>query len=361
MEAGYGRSTQGSVRLASIEDIARTFEQLGPAVGEKWMVETLVSDRLHLSRGQQGEFVILLEGPLSSFGALPSWRGLAYSDDVVSIPGDKRLSVLRLGSPDVTYGNRIVAHIAYELLRRLADDAKLANEQLLGGISWILTLLGEPEALLSTEKQYGLVGECILLRRLLTLANLQGILPIEVLHRWTGHAQALRDFAATDIAIEAKTTGSTTRVHHFNSIGQLDPQSEREEVYLFSIGLRRDPSAPKKLPDFIEEVRGRLVDPSGKPNLEARSLFATQLSSYGYDPSRDSMYRALPGFLPPHLPPGLFAESRLERVRTSSFQGGCLPRMVVNVGYTLDVNCDPETPTATEDILNRLLAAKSLL
>jgi hypothetical protein len=360
MEASYGRSTQDNSRLASIEDIAHTFEQLPPAAGEKWTVETLVPGRLHLSRGEKGDFAILIEGGMPSFGPLPSWRGITHSNDVVSVPGEKRLSVLRLSSPDLIYGNRITAHIAYELLRRLTVKDGVTNEQLVGGIAWILAILGEPETLLSAEKQYGLVGECILLRRLLTLANLQQISPVEVLHRWTGHGQALRDFAAAGIAIEAKTTSATSRLHHFGSIDQLDPQSAGEEVYLFSVGLQRDPSAPKKLPDFIEDVRSRLITHSGEPDAEARSLFGSQLSEYGYDSSREPLYRGLPGFLPPHLPPALFPETRLERVRKTSFQGGQLPRMVVNVGYTLDVNCEPETPAATEATLSKFLSAKTL-
>lgn len=346
--------------MISIEGIVELFSGLPLAEEDRWTVAPLVDDRVYVSRGSNGEFSLLLEGAVDSFGDLPAWHLIQHSDAVISLPAGRRLSVLRIDSPDPVSGDRVVAHIAYELVRMLAGNPDVDNQALMSGILWMLSILGPPDSLLSTERQSGLAGECILLRRLLTLAHRGGLEPSLVLRRWKGPGGGLRDFAACGMAIEAKCTGDSSRVHHFRSIEQLDSQAEDEMVFLFSVGLRRDTSAPKKLPDFVEDVRSGLVRGSGEEDLEARAIFAGQLAEYGYSVAQEGLYRNLPGFQPPHLLPALFEDKNLERVRKSSFTEGRLPGMVLGVGYTLDVSCPPLRGPEAEAVLVRFLMAPEI-
>lgn len=346
--------------MRSIEELVTLFGGIPTADGQCWTVEALMPGRLHLSRGERGEFAVFVEGAAKTFGQLPPWRGLAHSGSVIALPGGQTIAALRIASQDPIHGNRVLAHIAYELGRRLEAEPGVENEELLAGVSWILPLLGDSEAILGVERQYGLVGECILLLRLLSAAARLGIPGREALKRWKGAGATKRDFAAEGIAIEVKTTSHATRLHHFASIGQLNPQSPDEDVFLFSLGTRLDSSAPKKLPDYLVEVEAGLVTRTGTKDQEAIGRFREQLLRYGYDPAYESLYRAQAGFTPPHLAPTLYHERDLDRVRIASFKGDRLPSMVVNVGYDLEVHGIGLPTDEADAVLERLLLAPAL-
>jgi len=346
--------------MKSIEELVALFGGIPTADGQRWTVETLVPGRLHLSRGDGGEFAIFMEGAAETFGEIPPRVGVAHSDSVIALPSGRAIAALRIASQDPIHGNRVIAHIAYELGRRLEAGTDVENEELLASVSWILPLLGGREAVLGAERQYGLVGECVLLLRLLSSAARLGVLGREALRRWKGAGASKRDFAAKGIAIEVKTTSHATRLHHFGSIDQLNPQSPDEEVFLFSLAMRLDHSAPKKLPDFFAEIEAGLVTTTGSRDEEAVDQFREQLLQYGYDPAYDSLYRTQPGFGPPHLPPTLYRERDLDRVRLTSFKGDRLPSMVVNVGYDLEVHGSGLSNDEADAVLKKLLLAAPL-
>lgn len=346
--------------MKSIEELVALFAGIPTADGHRWTVETLVPGRLHLSRGERGEFAVFLEGLAETFGQIPPWVGLMHSDSVIALPGGQAIAALRIASQDPLHGNRVIAHIAYELGRRLEGGPDVENEDLLTSVSWILPLLGDRETTLGVERQYGLVGECILLLRLLGAAARHGIPGREALKRWKGAGASKRDFAAEHIAIEVKNTSHATRLHHFGSIEQLDAQSPDEEVFLFSLAMRRDPSAPKKLPDYLAEIEASLVTKAGARDEEAVGQFREQLRRYGYDPAYESLYRTQPGFAPPHLLPTLYRETDLDRVRITSFKDDRLPSMVMNVGYDLEVHGFGLSGDEADAVVKQLLLAPPL-
>ena len=346
--------------MKSIEELVALFASVPVAERDRWTVTPIVSGRLYLSRGTHGEFAIFIEGGVDTFGPLPPWTSVAHSTAVIALPDRRHIAALRITSEDQINGNRVVAHIAYELGRRLAFDGSIKNDELLGSVLWILPLLGDPDAILGVERQYGLVGECILLVRLLTTAAKLNIARRAALERWKGAGGSKRDFAAGGIAIEVKTTSHATRLHHFGSIEQLDPQSPGEEVFLFSLGIRLDPSAPKKLPDYFTDVESGMVHASGERDEEAIQRFRGELLQYGYNPLHEALYRVQSGFAPPHLLPALFREQDLDRVRHTSFKGDKLPSMVVNVGYDLEVHGPGLNGETTDAVLTRLLISPAL-
>src|SRR5262245_41719579 len=105
--------------MRSIEELVALFGDIPTADGQRWTVEALVPGRLHLSRGEGGEFAVFLEGGADTFGHIPPWIGLAHSDSVIALPGEHTIAALRIASQDPIHGNRVIAHIAYELGRRL--------------------------------------------------------------------------------------------------------------------------------------------------------------------------------------------------------------------------------------------------
>src|SRR5205807_507777 len=103
-------------------------------------------------------------------------------------------------------------------------------------------------------------------------------------------------FSGNGVAIEVKTTAADTRQHHVASLAQLEPQGG-EEVYVFSMGAKLDPGAPKKLPDFVAEVSELLLTPSGQPDGDLRLQFGECLQLGGYNPERENLYRGALGFM----------------------------------------------------------------
>ncbi|MDE1820881.1 MAG: PD-(D/E)XK motif protein [Euryarchaeota archaeon] len=325
--------------MSSVEAIVDELEALPPSSNDNWSIRTLVPSRLHLSRGMNGEYALFLEGAADAFGKLPPFHGVEYSPTITAVPTGRVFGALRLQSSDERIGNRVIAHIAYELQRRLEANPREAGEDLLRSVEWVLLLLGETEGILPPERRLGLIGECILLRRLLRIGRGSGLGPETVLDRWWGYSPARRDFAAIDVGIEVKTTVHNTRTHRMG-IDQLKPEKPTERVYLYSIGMRSDPTAPKKLPDFLRDVELEMLDPvSGKEHVAAVGRFRELLKKYGYDQRFEDVYRSSQGYLAPHLEPSLFAESDLGRLKEASFVGGAPPPNASAIVYDLTVDC----------------------
>ena len=345
--------------MKSIEDIVSDFLSLSPASPGRWNTLALVSSRLHLTRGPDGNFAIFLEGSLESFGHLPPVPGIDHAVDITALPSSRRFDAVRIATIDGVTGNRAIAHVAYELQRRLTENPSEPNESLLAQIQWVLVLLGSNSDLMGADRQRGLIGECLLLRRLLMKGRSLDIEPIVALRRWWGSYPTKRDFSAVGVAIEVKTTGYTTRLHHVSSIEQLDP-SPGERVYVFSVGLRSDLTSARKFPDFVADVRAQLVDAKGDSDELAVRHFEEQLKRYGYDSKHEAFYRSGPGYLRPHLSPALFDERALRRLRWSDLRDQKLPDEVAAIGYTLHITSGEISDREAESIYEKILSAPAV-
>ncbi|MBM3507149.1 MAG: PD-(D/E)XK motif protein [Alphaproteobacteria bacterium] len=345
---------RGASHVSTIEELVTKFTGLPAAQGGRWNVVPLVGNRAFLSRDDAGRFAIFVAGDEESFGTYPKILSIQHAAAIVPVPGGTPFPALRLMSSNAAHGNRIMAHIAYEFERRLSSGATVSNAALIGEISWILELLTDQDTILGEEHQLGLLGELVLLRRLLSLARELGLPPFEALARWWGHDKAKRDYAAKGLAIEVKTTSKAVREHYVRSISQLDAQ-DGEEVFVWSLGIRRDPTAPRKLTSFIADASGMIVRADGSPDVDAIRSFDAGLRAYGYDPDKAKLYDAGPGFLNIHLPPRLFRERELDRVRLTSFKGDQPPSMVNEVMYMLEMRANELTPAEERSVLVQLL------
>lgn len=279
---------------------------------------------------------------------------------MTALPSSRQFAAARLTSSRDVNGNRAIAHVAYELQRRLLDNPTESNESLLAQVGWVLVLLGEGDLLLGSDRQRGLIGECLFLRRLIISARRVGLEPIVALRRWFGSYPSKRDFAALDIAVEVKTTSLAARLHHISSLDQLEPTSPTEHVYVYSVGLRSEITAARKLTHFVADVKAQLVTPQGDPDPVAIAHFEEQLQRYGYILSHENFYNSGPGYLSPHLAPALFEESTLRRLRLSDFSNGMLPEEVASVGYTLNILSDPLPQKVADDVCVSLLQASAI-
>ena len=347
--------------MPSIDRIEHAFATLAKPSFNRWHFDTIVPLRLHLSKSHEDAATIFIEGDASSFGRLPQLRGVEHRGDAQDVASGRIFGALRLVAPTTSYGVRAITYIAYELSRRLEDDPGIDNASLLASIHWIMQLLGTEPTVLSSERQRGLVAELLLLRRLLQLGRQNGVGPQSVLDRWWGPTGGKRDFAATGVAIEVKSTALNVRSHHISSIDQLEPLSDGEHVYLYSMGIKSEPTFERKLPTYIHDVVEEMVTPSGRRDTSAIDGLKTKLASIGYDSQLDNLYESLPGLLPnPMLPPLLFHVDALDRIRLSSFRAGRLPSMVTAVSYQLEASGEHLSVSDTESALLGFLQSPPL-
>ena len=342
--------------MSGIEDLVLRFEALPVAQQGRWSVDALRDGRVYLTRDDASRNTLFIVGDHASFGTYPKCRAIRHATSIVPVPGGGPLEALVLSSPSQGYGNRAIAHVAYEVDRRLEATPGLANADLIAEVAWILELLSSQEPVMAPDQQKGLIAELLLLRKLITATSVVGVPAREALARWHGWDRSKRDFAAAGIAIEAKATAMSTRRHHIGSIDQLEPHGA-EDVYLFSVGVRLDPTAPRKLPDAVAEVRQLLVGADGSPDEAAQAQFDEGLVRYGYDHSQESVYRAMPGILNLHLPPRLFRAADLDRLKLTSFKGDALPSMVSEVAYVLEAASQELSPAQEQEALRRMLTS----
>ena len=329
--------------VTSIQDISQTFASLERPIGNRWHLHALTPNRLHLSVSHDGAPTLFIEGDADSFGNLPTLRGLEHREDAIDVQTGNVFKALRITAPQEPYGDEALAFIAYEICRIIESDPDTDNGALLAGVYWILKVLGIETSVLSGERQRGLVAELLLLRRLLQLGREHSVGSQVVLDRWWGPVGGKRDFAAVGISIEVKSTALNTRTHHIASIDQLDPMSPGEQVYVYSVGIKSEPTVDRKLPTYVADCVSAIADTPGRVLVgTAVHSFYQKLESAGYLPRLGDLYRSEPGVMPnPLLPPKLFRASDLDRLRMSSFKENSLPSMVTAVSYEINISAPP--------------------
>jgi hypothetical protein len=335
--------------LLAIDDVEKAAASVPRSNDHEWFVRPVVPDRLFVARDSRGTVVLFLIGPRESFGNYLSRQSLEYSESIQVVSASSKVQGARLSFLGSEHASRAACHVAVEIADSLATNPAATNEAILTRIAWLIDLMESRWSILSDERARGLAGECIFLRRLLGYATRSGLSLVRVLDVWHGSKPARRDAAGPGVAIEVKCTSLPERCHRIGSIEQLLPHGS-EEVYLFSVGLRLDPSGPRPLSAYIADVRNQLVQADGKPDYELQELFAKKLKEYGYDqslaPSYDRAYR----FLAPHLTPQFFRAAALQPLAPSHFVHGGPPSHVTSISYDLTINSSPLT-AAEEDIV----------
>jgi hypothetical protein len=124
---------------------------------------------------------------------------------------------------------------------------------------------------------------------------------------------------------------------------------------LFSVGIRQDPTAPRKVTNYVADVETLLVDSAGNTDSTALHYFRAQLRSYGFDWAHQDIYERLEGFLAPHLIPALFREAQLRRLSLNDFVGGKVPETVRAIAYALEVMAPPLSAEEFSVVLDRIL------
>jgi|GEM_PF-2012078 hypothetical protein len=181
------------------------------------------------------------------------------------------------------------------------------------------------------------------------------------LEKWWGPKGGKRDFAGSGIAIEVKTTGLNSRVHHAATIDQLGVLDTGEELYLYSVGVKSEPTSQRTLPTYVEEIERQLVHSDGSADSAAESVFRQLLGASNYDPDHSEIYQSGPGIIPnPALPGRLFAVSNLDLLTIDSFKNERLPSMVRSVSYEFEITSEAQSNDVARGVVEKLLHSTSL-
>jgi hypothetical protein len=132
---------------------------------------------------------------------------------------------------------------------------------------------------LSTEQQLGLIGELLVVQRLLGHEA-----ETDVIDWWLGPLAEQHDFAFPTVDVEVKTTTSERRSHLISGTGQLRPNPGRP-LWLVSIQLTRAGGADRgvSLGGLVGQVRTHLA--------ARRARFLEYLVGVGWRDADEDLYR----------------------------------------------------------------------
>ena len=212
---------------------------------------------------------------------LPNLSGINVEKIPITSRGKDWAVKFELDDPDEK-------EIFFSLCQDLFDSSKsISTEQgIVDNISqrawrWHHLLRGGSNEKLSFEEQKGLIGELLVLEKILDT----GFDPVTALQCWTG-PNAPKDFEIGSYCIEVKARrGAAKPFVTINSEDQLD-ESNVDAMYLYVVNLTRSPSDPPNtfsLTDLIDKLVEKMAD----IDLGSPRLFFGLLASSGYDTSHN--------------------------------------------------------------------------
>ena len=161
---------------------------------------------------------------------------------------------------------------------RILQDGKDPLEAVSLELESLASLL-EATPLLGMERQVGLLGELIVLERLIRRDG------PELLSAWIGPRGEPHDFRLPEMELEVKTTTGTRRIHTINGTQQLIP-TPGHTLHLVSV-LLGSPGSGQGLSLAMQiEVIRLLIAPAQHKNEE----FETLLKACGYNSVDHSLY-----------------------------------------------------------------------
>lgn len=227
-------------------------------------------------------------------------------------------------SPELFHGFYLFAALVTERIEERGDDVLNAIRR----AQHVLGQLLIKRALLSQERQVGLIGELYFLHAILRGWGKAGI------DAWVGPAGERHDFRFGDSEIEVKTTTSSARKHRVNGADQLEPSPARV-LYLLSIQMElAGMDAGHTLPERIAATRMLLSD-----DVQLVNTYDSYLKALGYEGSDAALYaqryqlRSRPTLVPVDAKFPKITRAELKAALSESL----LPR-IADIEYEVDVN-----------------------
>jgi hypothetical protein len=174
----------------------------------------------------------------------------------------------------------MMAADSLSVLATVSDSAE-ALRRFIGRIrAWQEFMQRGSDGILGPEEEVGLLGELVLLERMLTA----GLPPLVAIRAWHGPVRGTHDFVLGPGAVEVKSTIATgTFPATISSLEQLDDSSVRP-LFLAAVKFRLD-DVGRTLAEQVEEVRAALLGEAG-----AVAAYDTRLLHAGYSSAAADRY-----------------------------------------------------------------------
>ena len=229
-----------------------------------------------------------------------------------------------LETPFALLVSQVVSHLALGATpSKACMDAVLEFRRLLSRNGGLLP---------SEDEILGLVGELLLLRRLVSASP-------HLWQGWNGPLGSARDYSWGVVDIEAKASrmAGESRLT-VNGLDQLEPEEDRELLIHHSI-LTENPVGTIDVPGLVDEIRAQISDPEG---------FDTRLASAGYLSEQRDLW--LEHRFTLHRSHIYRVTEDFPRIRKSDFPDGSLPAGVAKLRYdVLLSNCSDFLLSGSEE------------
>lgn len=213
---------------------------------------------------------------------LPEGQGFFVERAVLESPGSLWIALSRkfAGSAELfaTMSCDVIGALD-DAVASGADEARLVRV-CIGRVGAWQEFMRRGTQTLSPEAELGLVGELVLLRRIISA----GVAAARAIQSWVGPLNGVQDFEIGTGALETKATLSAKGFPaKIGSLEQLD-NSVRQPLFVTGVRFRQVESG-QTLPDFVASIRGVI-----QGDTEAVRLLSERLLAAGYIDSHESRY-----------------------------------------------------------------------
>jgi hypothetical protein len=194
-------------------------------------------------------------------------------------PASIRLSIQEIDRQlhlEVRSGDELLFREFYDFCCEVVDEVQVNGTNPNSAVdaewgAWVRLL--DREAILSREKQIGLIGELWFLEKLYAKNGFS-----QALDSWHKENSAEHDFCLSKIDVEVKTTTNEMRIHQIGSMTQLQPSNDRS-LHLLSVQLTPSAKAAKGAMSLSSFVKSMVTL---APTSELENQFLERLRATGW-------------------------------------------------------------------------------
>jgi len=199
-----------------------------------------------------------------------SLKGISIEHKPVKIKGSKAKKYLII-KPTHNKFNDLFVLLTFDILK-IINKTNLQDAILKTINKWKYFTSDKNNEILSTEKQLGLIGELILLNKLIDTS-------VHNINCWVANSQSI-DFSIKNNLIEVKTTLKDKHSHIINGLDQLKI-IEGKNKYILSILVKKSDTKVEEtfnLIDYIEKIETKI-----EKDPEIQDIFYSKLKKIGYN------------------------------------------------------------------------------